>query len=621
MNYLKSATQVLSFISILLLFACNNLSSDKQGVNQIDEEDWRSSELLINSEYFNLFTDSLKRIRNASDFLEADSLLRNSILEHENEISSEKFVKILRIYQNDFNSSPKSKAFSNEEIAVSFLRLSKLDSVLICAKAANEEYIESDDEDGIARTELITAAALSFKGDYASAMSHQLVALGIYTEQKDSAGIYSVLAELSMNNFNDKRYSTAALLSERVLQYAESQKDTFLAADMLNTLGAIYHQLKRDDKAKASILKSIELRQKLNDDFGLAQAYGGMSMIKMSEAKWQEAKEWCEKSISISKEIEDYRNLNTIYYNLGTCLFEMEDYDQAEAIFEKVINLSDSNGIKDIALIQSLERISGIMKAQNRIEEQNEYLSKLLNIKEELFSEDKLRIAEELSAKFKISEKQQKLDLIALEKSQLEEKKFIMAIALILVIFLSTTVMYFMFQRNQNRKRLFETEQSLKQELVNKIQRELQFNKEQLNDFTHHLVEKNKIIFALENKLISKVKAEEQQQRLKNFENDEEEEVSSLLQLRILTEDDWSKFKIYFDKVFPGLILSLRQTHPTITGSEERLFLLMKLKSDSREMSEILGISMESVRKNKYRLKKKLNLNENMALEEYIHAF
>jgi DNA-binding CsgD family transcriptional regulator len=139
-----------------------------------------------------------------------------------------------------------------------------------------------------------------------------------------------------------------------------------------------------------------------------------------------------------------------------------------------------------------------------------------------------------------------------------------------------------------------------------------------LNDFTHHLVEKNRVIFELEKKVISNTERR-QSQASDNGEN--QEEYTNLLQLRILTDDDWSKFKMYFDKVFPGLILQLRQKHSNLTGAEERLFLLLKLKTDSREMADMLGISMESVRKNKYRLKKKLSLNENEPLEDYINLF
>jgi hypothetical protein len=93
------------------------------------------------------------------------------------------------------------------------------------------------------------------------------------------------------------------------------------------------------------------------------------------------------------------------------------------------------------------------------------------------------------------------------------------------------------------------------------------------------------------------------------------------MQLKILTDEDWTKFKLYFDKAFPGMIFRLRHEFPTLTGSEQRLFLLIKLKNDSREMSDMLGISMESVRKNKYRLKKKLQLEEDQSLEEFIQHY
>ena len=142
---------------------------------------------------------------------------------------------------------------------------------------------------------------------------------------------------------------------------------------------------------------------------------------------------------------------------------------------------------------------------------------------------------------------------------------------------------------------------------------------EGLQKVLSRLVEKNKIIFELEKKLLNF--SESSSLRKKEDDEEDPEEYASLLQLRILTDDEWSKFKMYFDKVFPGLILQLRQEHPNVTGAEERLFLLLKLKTDSREMAEILGISMESVRKNKYRLKKKLQLGENHNLEEYISSF
>ena len=167
--------------------------------------------------------------------------------------------------------------------------------------------------------------------------------------------------------------------------------------------------------------------------------------------------------------------------------------------------------------------------------------------------------------------------------------------------------------KEQSLENINAAENQIHQQQLDETQRELAFNRKQLEDFTFHLLEKNKIISELENKsLITKGEQEN---------GEDGDEFASLLQLKILTEEDWTRFKLYFDKAFPGLILKLRNEYPNLTGAEQRLFLLIKLKNDSREMSEMLGISMDSVRKNKYRLKKKLHLDEDLSLEDFIQIF
>jgi DNA-binding CsgD family transcriptional regulator len=242
----------------------------------------------------------------------------------------------------------------------------------------------------------------------------------------------------------------------------------------------------------------------------------------------------------------------------------------------------------------------------------------LVKLKDEIFSTEKIKITKELQTKYEIAEKEALLQRIEQDNKRMKEKRQLIILGLSLVSLLLLSLLVVFYQRNKNIRKLLITENKLKEEEMKLIQRELQYNREQLNDFTHHLVEKNRIIFDLEKKLVSGLKVNRDNMIV---DQDDSSDMGNLLQLRILTDDDWTKFKIYFDKVFPGLIITLRQKHPDLTPAEERLFLLMKLKSDSREMSEILGISMESVRKNKYRLKKKLTLMEDTSLEEFIDKF
>lgn len=608
------------FGTLLIFFmGCAGDLTDQENESGVDSGNWRSSELLTNRTYFSLFSDSLRNVRAQNSFIEGDSILREMILNEAYTIQNDELLEILKIYKKDFGISQRSQAFASEEMAVSYLQLSLFDSAETYAETAGSLYKRIKDKEGEARTEMIQAAGLSFNGKFDRAQEHHLKALEIYKQTADSAGIYGVLAEMSANSFNQKLFRKSIEIANRVLRYAESVRDSFLIGDMLNTLGNAYHQIDMDDESATYIHRSIDLRRNLKDDFGLSQAYGGLAVTEMADKNWQEALIWCERAIEISNSLQDYRNLASLYYNTGTCYMELHQPARAEESFRKVIQFSEESGLRDMALTRTYGRLAEILINQNRINEANQLLVNLVKLKDDVYSSEKLKIAQELNAKYESAEKEAKLKKIERENQNAKERRFIIVVSLSLVSTLLLALLILFYQRNRNMKKLMLTEQKLKDEELKLIQRELQYNREQLNDFTHHLVEKNKIIFDLENKLLNDFKVPESRKQVQS--SVEGPELSNLLQLRILTEDDWTKFKIYFDKVFPGMIVTLRQRHPDLTPAEERLFLLLKLKSDSKEMSEILGISMESVRKNKYRLKKKLSLKEQMNLEEYIDKF
>src|SRR5690606_2503291 len=86
-----------------------------------------------------------------------------------------------------------------------------------------------------------------------------------------------------------------------------------------------------------------------------------------------------------------------------------------------------------------------------------------------------------------------------------------------------------------------------------------------------------------------------------------EEAVEMLAEARLLTGKDWSSFRRKFNTVFDASLDQLKSVYPDITPSEERIYALNKLGVDTKTMAGMLGISPESVRKARYRLKKRLD--------------
>jgi DNA-binding CsgD family transcriptional regulator len=162
--------------------------------------------------------------------------------------------------------------------------------------------------------------------------------------------------------------------------------------------------------------------------------------------------------------------------------------------------------------------------------------------------------------------------------------------------------------RQGNRKNV-----ALKEEQLQNVRKELEIRQEQLITFTQQLADRSRVIQKLESQI--------QGEPISTFEPEDEHAFDHLLQMKILTDEDWRVFRLQFDQAFPGLMLRLHARYPFLTGAEQRIFLLIRLCSDTREIADLLGISTESVRKAKYRLKKKLGLSENIAIDDFIRKF
>jgi DNA-binding CsgD family transcriptional regulator len=99
---------------------------------------------------------------------------------------------------------------------------------------------------------------------------------------------------------------------------------------------------------------------------------------------------------------------------------------------------------------------------------------------------------------------------------------------------------------------------------------------------------------------------------------EKQDALATLLQSTILTDAEWNDFKLLFDKVHKGYIVRLKSQYPSFTFSEIRLILLSRLDLSDREISRMLGISIDAVRKTRHRLRKKLNDNEQLNFEDLI---
>ena len=91
-----------------------------------------------------------------------------------------------------------------------------------------------------------------------------------------------------------------------------------------------------------------------------------------------------------------------------------------------------------------------------------------------------------------------------------------------------------------------------------------------------------------------------------------------LLQLKILTDTDWSYFKDKFEVIHPDFFKLLKSLDFKFTKSEERFLILKKLNLETKDMAQIIGISNDSVLKTQYRLRKKVGVDKTVDILKFL---
>jgi DNA-binding CsgD family transcriptional regulator len=198
---------------------------------------------------------------------------------------------------------------------------------------------------------------------------------------------------------------------------------------------------------------------------------------------------------------------------------------------------------------------------------------------------------------------------LKLLKSQqdLARWRFYFIIATLLAIIIFTGLIYRNKWLHKNRQvQLAEKDNQIL--LAEKLRAEdgLKYAQELLKTYIDTIKEKTIIIGQLESELVDLKKITLHTPELMTLTSNREKLMAST----ILTDKEWQQFKLLFEQVYPGFSYRLKIAYPELSPAEIRFFYLTKLNFSSREMATMLGISIDSIHKLRYRLRKKLNLED-----------
>lgn len=449
------------------------------------------------------------------------------------------------------------------------------------------------------------------------------------------------LTDLGNDQWRMGNYEEALKYFTEAYQHVKQTDDEVHMANLLNSLGLIYWRLENNEAAMECYNEAAQLAEKLNLPQLLGLTYTNRALILKEKRIFNEAFEFNNKAIEIFKGLDDHIDLALAYNNQGQIYRYGDQLDAALKYYNISLEECLDNHYTE-GMATAYQNLGVVYALKGNKAKAFENSRKCLKLSLKLNS--KVRISEaymELSrnherfnrpdsalyyykkyyeGQHEILESNQKEQLLRyqaglgvevknLRIQNLQNEKKIAKNRLYFIgfgVFIALLIIAFFVYRYLSQIRFKKSQLEL--DLYNS-QRMIDVKERELKTYILDLSKKNAIINELK---------EEKENEVVSNEEVSEEEVAQLLEQKILTDDDWEKFRLRFNSIYPDFFSRIKDSRINLTEAEIRIMVLMRLELNGKDMASILGISPQSVRVCKMRLKKKLLREDYKSVEDFL---
>lgn len=193
----------------------------------------------------------------------------------------------------------------------------------------------------------------------------------------------------------------------------------------------------------------------------------------------------------------------------------------------------------------------------------------------------------------------------------------------IVYIILAISIIYSIFKINKIkiRKQQLAIKKSFirdTQKRINKLEREnlereILNKKRELTTTTETIIKKNETIILLRNELNRLLDVSPNKPRTKNL--------ISLSTSKKEADYDWKVFESSFNELHEDFFRRLVSQYPKLTTKDLKLCAYIKSGLTSKEIAPLLGITTRGIEINRYRLRKKINLDSNDNISNFLKLF
>lgn len=489
---------------------------------------------------------------------------------------------------------------------------------------------------------------------YEKAMDYYLKGLDIAKKYKDNCTIYSAYFGLGFILYtSNPDKSTEYMLKS--LEYKDYMENSNSYISSINTIALVYRNKKNIVKSLEYFQKALDESIKYKNNVWQSIILGNIAFIFKESKDYDNALKYSLQEVNLLRNNvlggHAYLHLANIY-TLKKDLFHAKAYLDTGLVYiyhrDTYPNIEHINIHKEDFLKADIYRNTGLIdnSTPERVEtkilidqvlrdyyrEEKNFQKAYIYFEELAFYSDSITHVK-YNHKIEIIRneyefKQQEDQFINLKKMLLLQKKVVnkqtiinaVLAALLLITIIS---LYIMYKHHKKVKKL--------NDLINKKKHEVIFQNKLLQEQKNDLLNLNNLLeveIQTKQEMLEKKSKELLNHALMIAEHaslieDLKKNIASLplkisdsrsilqkINLNHLNNKDWHNFQQMFDDVNPQFFKHLSSVYPDLSAQELKLCALIKLNISSKEIASILRITPESVYTARYRIRKKMGMDD-----------
>ncbi len=412
--------------------------------------------------------------------------------------------------------------------------------------------------------------------EYAKSLPFFNRALTVYKQRSDQAGQIEVLFLIADTYVRLRQYDWGLALYKQCIAYYRANRLRF---DLAIALRDYAWALQRRGNFAESIFPYQEaetLSGLENYAQGIASSQNGLAAAYLQTGNYQKAEQYGLRALATARKIREWNDIKDIEWNLFRAYAYLGNKSEANTHFAAAEAAQDS-----------------------------------------VFGQQRSRAIAEVETRYQTKLKDEQIAALN-QKTRLQQYLLGAGVLGGLLLLVVLVLLYNRYQLRDKEKRAIEqqreTERALSQAQQDKLQLELDLKHRELASSALFAYQKNEMLGQLKEQVDELLTEPDkpQKQKLKT--------IQKFIQSNLHFEDEWDAFKLHFEQVHPSFFEKLQHKFPDLTPNELKLCAYTRINLSNKEIARLLNINSSSVEMARYRMKKKVGLDGQTTITDFIQT-